>query len=226
MKKLKAVVHDLVEVPNNLRDYYTARSDGTWEVTLDGEPPGYVPADKLAEFRDNNRDLFRQKTDLEAKLKAFDGFDPDEYRALKARPDLTARVAELESQLAAATTEKTTAQQTADTAVFRAKVADAFLPVGGRPDALDFMITKAQQTFSLQNGQLTTKEFSGTRPGEPLSLTEWVGARILDSAFAFQPSSGGGANGGAKTVTRTISNDPLEFGRNLDAIAKGEITVT
>ncbi len=222
MAKLKAIVHDLVEVSNDVRRFYQARADGRWEVSLDAEPPGYVKAEKLDEFRDNNRALFASKTELEAKLKAFEGVDPEEYKALKSRPDLTPRVTELEARLASA-------QRSADSAVFRTKVADAFLTVGGRPEALDFIITKAQGTFTLANGALVTQEFSTERPGEPLSLTEWVGARVLDSAFAFMPSGGGGASnhGGGRTSTaRTISRDPVEFGRNIESIAKGVVTVS
>src|SRR5436309_3402937 len=105
MAKLKTVINELVEVPGNMRDFYTARQDGKWELALDGDPTGFVKAEKLNEFRENNRGLNTAKTELETKLKAFEGLDPvaakealaklatfegvdpEEYKTLKARPD-------------------------------------------------------------------------------------------------------------------------------------------
>src|SRR5262249_25005383 len=135
---------------------------------------------------ENNRGLNAKVTELEAKLKAFEGIDPttvaatavkladleqrfagiepEEYKALKARPDLSSRVTELEAQLASEKAATTTARQSADAAVFRSKVADAFVAAGGRPEALDFMIAKAQEQFTVKNGALTTTEFSTRRP--------------------------------------------------------------
>jgi hypothetical protein len=201
---------------------------------------------KLGEMRDNNRALNRKVSELEekaldpaklaeleaaaAKLTAFEAkyadIDPDEYKSLKARPDLSARVIELETALATEKAAKSAAQQAADSATFRAKVSDAFLAGGGRSEALDFIIAKAEKTFTLANGQLTTKEFSATRPGESLSLDEWVVARSLDNAFAYQPSSGGGARGGAGGGGKqVVGRDPLEIGKNAAAIARGDVLV-
>src|SRR5436309_3119324 len=107
MAKLKSIIDNLVEVPGNMREFYTARGDGKWEVSLDGEPSGFVAAEKLAEFRDGNRALNAKLkafdgidpatvTATAAKLadleKKFDGVDPEEYRALKAKPDVSKRV--------------------------------------------------------------------------------------------------------------------------------------
>jgi len=51
MAKLKSVIDNLVEVPGNMREFCTARSDGKWEVALEGEPPGFVAVAKFNEFR-------------------------------------------------------------------------------------------------------------------------------------------------------------------------------
>jgi hypothetical protein len=37
-----AVIDKLADVPEDLRDDYIARSDGKWELTLDGVPSGFV----------------------------------------------------------------------------------------------------------------------------------------------------------------------------------------
>src|SRR6058998_239212 len=85
MAKLKTVIDALVEVPGNMREFYTARQDGKWELALEGDPSGFVKAEKLNEFRDTNRGLHTTKTELEAKLKTFEGVDPVEYKTLKGK---------------------------------------------------------------------------------------------------------------------------------------------
>jgi hypothetical protein len=253
MAKLKAVIENPHQVPGQLRDYYVMGTDGKQYLSVDGEPPGYVSKATHDEFRTNNRALNGKVTDLETKLKAFEGIDPatvtataskladleqkfadvdpDEYRALKARPDLTPRVTALEADLATETAAKTKAQQSADTAVFRSKVGDVFIRVGGRPQALDFIIAAAEKLFTLKDGQLTTKAFSADKPGEALTVDEWIGQQTTAVAFAFAPSSGGGAGnkaGAGRTDNsgkRIVSADPLEFGRNIEDIAKGKAVV-
>ncbi len=245
---LKSIVNDLAEVPAPLRDHYTKASDGKFALALDGEPAGYVKSEKLAQFRDNNRALNQQKTelekklkafeetdddaefeameaklaDLEAKLKVFDGVDPVEYRALKERPDTSARVAELEAELAAEKGAHATTQ-------FNNIISAEFLRSGGRASAVDYMQGLAAKTFSMKGGVLTTKEFSTTNPGEPLSVAEWMQAQVAVADFAFLPSRGGGATGSTSGnhggARRTVSRDPLAFGQNLAAIAAGDVTV-
>lgn len=251
---LKCIVNDLGEVPETLRSYYAKSSDGKFALALDGDPPGYVKAEKLAQFRDNNRALNQQNTELEQKLKAFegidpaeiesddaefeameakladletklklfDGVDPAEYRTLKERPDTSARVAELEAELAMEKGAHATTQ-------FNNTIASEFLRSGGRTSAVDFMIGLAAKTFSMKDGAITTKDFSATNPGEPLSVAEWMQAQVAVADFAFLPSRGGGATGSTSGnhggPRRTVSRDPLAFGQNLAAIAAGDITV-
>jgi len=225
--KIKPVINALTDVSVALRDLYAKREDGKFVLNLEGDPPGYVTADKLDEFRNNNRSLNAKTAELETKLRAFDGIDPEEYKGLKARPDLTPRVSELETQLATEKAARAATQLSADQLVFKSKVGDVFLHVGGRPEALDYILPKAAAVFSLKDGQLATTEFSGNRPGEPLSIDEWMISQTLTSAFAFKPSSGGGA--GDKTDRRTTEGTKVigvaEIGENIEAIAKGKVTV-
>ena len=225
--KVKPVINALTDVPAPLRDLYAKREDGKFALDLDGEPPGYVKADKLAEFRDNNRSLHTANVELEAKLRAFDGVDPEEYKGLKARPDLAPRVSELETQLATEKAAVAATRQSADQLVFKSKVGDVFLHVGGRPEARDYIESKAAAVFSLKDGQLATAEFSGNRPGELLTIDEWMISQTLTSAFAFQPSGGGGAGDkverGTSQGTKVISAS--EIGQHVEAVAQGKVIV-
>jgi hypothetical protein len=225
--KVKPVINALADVPAALRDLYTKRADGKFALDFDGEPVGYVTADKLNEFRENNRSLNGKVTELETKLSAFAAVDPEEYKALKARPDLTPRVSELETQLATEKAARAATQQSAAQAVFKSKVGDVFLQVGGRPEARDYIESKAAAVFSLKDGQLVTTEFSGNRPGEPLTIDEWMIGQTSASAFAFKPSSGGGAGDkierSTSQGTKVISAS--EIGEHIEAVAQGKVTV-
>jgi hypothetical protein len=256
--KLRTTIAKLGDVPEPQRQYYQPCPDGTWQVAIEGDLPGFVAKavhdeqlGKLNEFRDNNRALNASNIELTTKLKAFEGvdaaantaaaaklaeleqkyqgIDPVEFKALKERPDLSPRVTELEAALAVATSAKTTAQATADKAVFRSKIADVFLRNGGRPQALEFEIAEAEKVFALKDGQLTTQAFSADKPGEALSVDEWIAAQMLTSSFAFAASSGGGSSGANSSRTREgktiVSTDPVEFGMNIEKIAKGEAIV-
>lgn len=241
---LKTVIADPAEVPDALREHYKQTTDGKFALVLDGDqPPGFVKADKLAEFRSNNRKLHAANVELEAKLKVYDGIDPDAARAALAeladteivdsddldkahsaelaavQSEKAKQVEELQAQLAAEVNAHNTTR-------FNQTVAYEFVRAGGRESAVDFIVGKAAEVFTMKDGKLTTKEFSTARPGEPLSISEWVAQQSHTCDFAFRPSKGGGAlQSHAAPARRTVSSDPLEFGRNLSDIASGDVTV-
>ncbi len=249
---LKCIIDNPVEVPGPLRDYYKKTSDGNFALMLEGEPAGYVKSEKLAEFRNNNRALHATNSELEERLKVFDAIDPTEYLSMKeklatfvdpamltekhaaevaaavdaAKAELTAQHAANQTKLAA----ELAAEKAAHTETqFKNLVSGEFLRAGGRASAVDYVVSCAAKVFSMKDGELTTKEFSAASPGQTLTLAEWMQAQASVSDFAFLPSRGGGApprpayDGGA--TRRTVSSDPLEFGRNLAAIAAGEVSV-
>jgi len=60
------------EIPEALKEHYVEK-DGTWV------PEGFVSKDKLDEFRTNNRDLAKERTELQEQLLKFKDIDPDKY---------------------------------------------------------------------------------------------------------------------------------------------------
>jgi hypothetical protein len=218
---LKCVVDDPADVPAPLRQHYTTTADGKCVLALDGDPPGYAKSAKVNEFRDNNVALNKENASLKAQLAAFDGIDPAEYQALKAQPT---RTAELEAQLAAERAANGAAQ-------LKNTVTYEFLKHGGRPDAVEFMVGNAAKVFTMENGAVTTKEFSIVKPGDPLTVTEWVQQQASHAAFAFLPSRGGGAPPsrpilGATPKAKELRNPtPQELGANATAIARGDIKI-
>jgi len=72
---LKAVIDSLDEVDKEFRDLYKEdEEEGVFVLEVEGDPN----KTKLAEFRSNNRRLFREKKKLEAELDKFKGLDPDD----------------------------------------------------------------------------------------------------------------------------------------------------
>ena len=109
---------------------------------------------------------------------------------------------------------------------------------GVRPEALPDVIGRAgQHGFVMQEGQAVVlgehgvPKASTERPGESFSLSEWLmGLKRDGGAHLFKPSVGSGDQGqpgtpgsGPREVLRDPS--PVEFGKNLEEIAKGKVAV-
>lgn len=60
------------EIPDELKEHYTEK-DGVWA------PAGFVAKSKFEEFRDNNKELFKTKEELQTQLLKFKDIDPDKY---------------------------------------------------------------------------------------------------------------------------------------------------
>src|SRR4051812_8320237 len=98
---LKTIVENLDGVSSEFREHYTASKDGKSHVLqLDGDPPGYVKAERLAEFREQNVKLQKTVSELEPLKTKYDGIDPDAARAA------LAKVGELDAVKSELATEK------------------------------------------------------------------------------------------------------------------------
>lgn len=230
-------IADLESAQLPLRPFFTKADDGSYTLNVEGHPD----SERLGEFRTSNRELHRQlkrfegiDPDIVAKMRerlaAFDGLDATQARAalaeLASKTDAAkgaeSKAAELRAALEA---EQAAHRQTR----LRSEVAAAFLAVGGRPEAVDYIVQRAAEVFSVDaGGRVTSREFSKTDPSGKLTVTEWLTGQLTSSAFAFQPSRGGGAAPSSSPGgrgPRVISSDPLEVGRHIEEIAKGTVIV-
>jgi hypothetical protein len=102
--------------------------------------------------------------------------------------------------------------------------------------AKDDVIARGRRVFKSENGKLTAYEgesplYSKARgqASVPLSVEEWATQWLPEQAPGlFRPSKGSGARNDRKEGAaggRILANDPLIFGQNLEAIAKGEAQV-
>lgn len=187
---------------------------------------------KVAEFRSTNIDLLKQLDALGPVVQKFSGLDADKVRAdlaeletLRRQPAGASpeRIAELEGKLAAA--EAATA-----TTTLRAAVSDAFTKAGGRAEALDFVLSKAQGLFTVADGQIVASVFSPDRPGERLTVHEFIAAQTKASPFVFHSSSGGGASGSTGFasgggVREVVDPTPAQLGQLGAAIKAGTVRI-
>lgn len=217
---LKFTIDDIVEVPGPLRSEYEKGTDGKFHLKIDGHPD----TTKLAEFRANNLTVMRERDALKAQ---YDGIDPVAAKAALARVAAGEAddVAALRLESATAKSSTAGAQARADELVRRQKIDAAFLAIGGRSEAAEFISQKAP--FVVVDGELKPKE------GEPSpTIEEWLLTQTQASAFAFQPSTGGSARGakaptlGARSDVRELVNPtPQELGAASADIRAGRAKV-
>ena len=179
---------------------------------------------KVSEFRETNVQLLKEAERLRPFAEQFAGLDAEKVRAdLATLGQQTACITELEGKLTAATA-------AAAGTTLRSLVGDEFARVGGRPEALDFVVSKAREVFDVTDGQVVARVFSPDRPGERLSVGEFIAAQTKASSFAFFPSSGGGATQnhgqpGSGGVREVVDPTPAQLGQLSAAIKLGTVRV-
>jgi len=149
----------------------------------------------------------------------------------KTKAQVEAAVRPLQERLNEITTRERVAQEQLARTTLENSLRDAASKAGVDERAVPDFLARGLQVFSLKDGQVVALRgdqpvFSRRKPGEALSPEEWANDLSSDAPHLFRPSKGGGATGGAGSPKkRFIGQDPLEFGSNLDAIAKGEVVV-
>lgn len=248
---MKAILESLDGLPEAVKSEYEQRADGKFVLKLEGTHPTLEEANrKVAEFRDNNIALVKDKAMLEGRLKGFDGVDPMEYATLKTRvadfekkggvkdpADIETRIRTAVEAAVKPINEKLTAAEQAREEsnrrlAFRdleTALTEAGLKVGVDEKALPDFINRGLEIFDLDG---TAKDgdtplFSKDKPSEPLSMLEWATGLASEAPHLFKKSGGGGAGGGAGAGgKKVVSSDPLVIGQNLEKIAKGEVVVS
>jgi len=189
------------------------------------------------------------------KLRTLKTVDPAEYARLKTRTaelesagvrspeDVTRQLIEktkdhvaaavkpLQEKLDAISKREQQAQAQLARTTLENALRDAASKAGVEERALPDFLNRGLNVFALKDGQVVALKngepvFSRRKAGETLSAEEWAQDLATDAPHLFRPSKGGGAaGGGGAPRKRYVSNDPMDFGANLDAIAKGEVAV-
>lgn len=223
---LKYTIDALVEVPGPDRNHYEKGADGKFRLRVEGHPDSA----RVAEFRDNNIALTRERDALTAKLAPYEGMDSEAAKAALAKVAAgeDADVAQLKLQLAESQSAAAAATQKADALAHRQAVGAAFLAAGGRPQAVD--VVTALAPFKEVDGVLKPNEGEASPNIQEWLLDQAAGA----NAYLFLPNVGGNAPGvkasalalGARSNVRILRNPTdQELGANAKDIAAGRVKV-
>lgn len=222
--KLKATIVSLEEVSEAHRDLYTKGADGKYYLDLDGEPQGFVPRNRLDEFRTNNVTLMKKLEDLEQQYK---GLDPEAAR--KALEEITkirekklidegqieelvatrteAMRRDLDSRYnnAAAALEQERQQRAqAESRLSEVLVNTEVLRVIGdigvlRRGANTDVMHRAKNTWRVVDGELRAMDgetpIYGKDGKNPLTMHEWCQGLAESASYLFEESKGSGSNG-------------------------------
>lgn len=262
---MKSIIDSLESVAEPLREHYELRN-GKYLLKLEDVPVGFVKAEdllaannKVVEFRESNIKLLKEVDELRPLRVKYEGIDPDEARKAieKAKAlgkkgvdnaeDLDARlkamldeaVKPLKEQIAQSTAETQAERRRADEFLLHSKISDAFTKIGGKPNATDFVVNLAKDLFEVKDSKVTAKtgKFSIEKPGDPLSIEEWLSASVQkEHDYVFAPSNGGGApvvKGSASTTKSTVKPGqtvlkdptPQQLGEYSSKILSGEVKV-
>lgn len=219
---------------------------------------------KIGEFRDKNIELMKKLDLLTPELDKFKGLDPVAAREALAKvadlskkgikdvTDVDERVksllaemqkpfqdtlAQMQEQVRASAAAAEADRKRADDLLFQSRVTEEFTKIGGKAKAAEFIIGKARTAFDVKDGDIVPKpgQFNPAKPGEVLTISDWLGATVKDYDFVLEPSKGGGAppsnNGaprpaGLKPGQTVLKNPtPQELGQFSAEILAGKIVV-
>jgi hypothetical protein len=186
-----------------------------------------MPEDpKLSEFRErnihltrSNAELTKQVETLTAQLSRYGDIDPSVVAAERA--ELTtlrassspARVAELEAALATEKSERQAFQKRVEAADVERLVGDEFLKAGGHPAARPVIVSLAAGVFTLEKGTLKGTQTSPNKPGEPMTISEWLSIQQTgQNHYLFKTSNGSGADPKRPSSRVTDATAPTTFG--------------
>jgi len=235
-----------------LRALYVEK-DGKYVLDAEGLVPAadvHALKTQVAEFRDKNIEVIKERDALKTTVAKFDGVDPEEFRTLKAEQEklkgkgvkgaddlqavIDAAIAKankpLVDKLAAEEQARLKAQQAADSARFRELVSADATKAGVTAKSLRHVLREAEEKFELKDGALVPRVGvkHPTEPLKELTPTDWLQDLAKSDDNLFAPSTGGGANGsgGNGGSAKVLVNPSLaEKGKHIDDIAAGKVVV-
>ena len=240
---IKAIVtaDEFEQLPEALREHYDVDGDNYVLVTDKGD------RDKLNEFRDNNRALFRENSELKKKAEEIE-------TALKEKQTEANTLAEKEllsegkidellnqrteamrssydEQIQQKTDALVAAERDLDRHVIENQIRDSAVKAQAKAGAVDHII-RALRPQIKRDGATA---FRVDSTGEPIMSEDGKTPQTIDSlidelkasdGFLFAESGGSGASGGASsngTAKQRIRRS--EIGKHIDAVDKGEVEI-
>lgn len=209
---LPAILETLDDAPEALREHYVAHEDGRFRLAVEGmEHADDVRALKTALERE--KEARREaKAALDAERERFDGLDPEAARAA------LAGLSETEERLAQLDAEHRVLAERHAGAVLDGAIHRAAHDAGIRPGALADVLNRARTALRIEDGAPVADG--------GLGVAAWLESLRATAPHLFQPAAGGGAPGSAPGQPGPRQIDlatPNAIGRNLEALARGEV---
>ena len=191
---------------------------------------------QLAKFKDIDPAKYTEMSTKLAELQSAGVGDKNSVAEL-VKAAVKAAVEPLESKVREREQAEATARAQLQQQGLENALRDVGLKVGINEAALPDYVRRGLEVFKVVEGKHVARNgdapiFSKQKPAEELGMEEWATTILSEQApHLFKPSRGGGAGGPLNIggqfggQRKTISSDPLEFGRNLEGIAKGEVVV-
>ena len=228
------------ELPEELKSYYTKKDDG---YTLETDS-----SEKLNEFRDNNRNLFREneqfkkKTDeLESKLEQLQKTvtEKNEKELMsegKIDELLTQRTEAMrqsyEEKIENLSKNYETAEKTLDIHIVENQIRDAAIKANAKNDrAVDHIIRAIRPNLKRDGTNAVRVDKDGnpvmSEDGStPQGISDIVEELKVSDGFLFAESTGSGATGGndqAVSAKKKIRRS--EIGKYISEVSKGEVDI-
>ena len=240
---IKAIItaNEFEELADGLREHYEADGDGYQLIT---DTPD---KDKIAEFRDNNRTLYKENEDLkkrqatmEKSLKELQGevtarSEKDLLSEGKIDELLTQRTEAMrnsyDEQIQAKTDALVAAERDLDRYVIENQIRDSAVKATAKAGAVDHIIRAIRPQIKRDGATA----FRVDDKGEPIMSEDGKTPQGIDSlidelrasdGFLFAESTGSGAAGGSQgngTTKQRIRRS--EIGKYVDEVAKGDVEV-
>lgn len=241
-------------LPEVVRSQYQEK-DGKYNLQVEGGATAeelLALKNKVAEMRDTNIDVMKERDLLKTSVAKFEGIDPEEYKTLKDEvatlkkkgitksDDIDAIVQKaiekatkpIQDALTEERVKRESAQKLADDGKFRELVSAEATKAGVAPSAVRHVLREAEHTFELKDGNVVPREGKKhpTDPLKELTTGDWLASLAKTDGYLFEPSSGGGANGGNKPgdsagKKRLINPSPEEMGKHAEDLASGKMIV-
>jgi hypothetical protein len=189
--------------------------------------------DIIGKYRGLDVNEYERLKQNAAKLEESGVKQPEDF-AHVVREQVNAAIEPIKNELEQERTARIAEQEKNASSRMREEISRAFLEAGGKPRAVDFMVSEASKIFEVREGQVQARagQYSPKRAGEAVSVAEFMQNQLSASDFCFDGSAGGGAipsNGSFGSSVKVLDNPtPQDLGKlsyQLDDLKAGKIKV-
>ena len=235
--KAKLTADEYQALPDALKGECRQDADGTWALTFDGTPEGYVADDQVTQLQSNTAGLNSKIIGLEAErdqaktllTEAQAAQQTAQQQGQQQQQGWEVQAAQLTQQLKELTAREQAATQEAAQATRNAALDTAadkvFVKAQYREDVRARALRAGWDTDD--SGVLVLPNtFSQTNPGQPIGIEEYMASQRAVAPDLFNQSQPGGPAPGenGKPGIGPVITDGASVIANLDKVVVGEFT--